>query len=304
MLRCIHAPRRLVSVLALSFLFVGSVITRDKQTMPEINPSYQAEAKSLAGRILKRADEAKCHRNSCTILVANFTTPSGSTSRLGIQLADSISAELLSQEHGIQIVDRSRLRDYLIREHIPSNLLKDWKAARWLASQLQANAVLVGSIEQQGDRFDLLVELLDASDEKIGSEEAIDISIRDPQGSSLAPFEPYDAESSRAKITPGHGSAAFRVGVNGTSVPECIYCPAPLYSDAARKAKFKGAVVLEVTVTEDGRASDINVLNGIPFDLNGEAIKAVRAWKFKPAKDKGGMPVTVAVPIEMTFNLS
>ena len=63
---------RLVSVLALSFLFVGSVITRDKQTMPEINPSYHAEAKSLAGRILKRADEAQCHRNSCTILVANF----------------------------------------------------------------------------------------------------------------------------------------------------------------------------------------------------------------------------------------
>jgi TonB family protein len=303
MSRRIHAPRRLVFVLALSFQFVGAVIARDKQTLPESNPSYQAEAKSLVGRILKRADKAKCHPNSCTILVANFTTPFGSTSRLGIQLADSISAELLSQEHGIQIVDRSRLQDYLIREHISSNLLKDWEAARWLASQLQANTVLVGSIEQQGDRFDLLVELLNASDEKIGSEEAIDISVRDPQG-SLAPFEPYDAESSRAKITPGHGSAAFRAGANGTSVPECIYCPTPLYSNAARKARFKGTVVLEVIVMEDGRAGDISVLKGIPFGLNGEAIKAVRAWKFKPANDKGGMPMSVAVPIEMTFNLS
>jgi TonB family protein len=303
MLRCGRIPFYLVLVTVLSLLVVGSSFAQDQQNLSESNPPYGTELKALAARILKRADQAECHSNNCTVLVTNFTTPSGSTSRLGIQMADSISTELLSQGQGIRIVDRSRLRDYLIREHIPSNLLKDWKAARWLAFQLQANAVLVGSIEQQGDRFDLLVELLNASDEKLGSEEAMDISVQDLQG-SLAPFEPYDVERLGPAVTSAQGSMPTRVGVNGVSVPECIYCPAPLYSNAARKAKFKGTVVLEVTVTEDGRAGNISVLKGIPFGLNGEAIKAVRGWKFKPANDKGGMPVTVAVPIEMTFNLS
>jgi TonB family protein len=303
MLRCGRIPHCLVLVTAFCFLAVGSSFAQVQQNLSESNPPYGTELKALAARILKRADQAECRSNNCTVLVTNFTTPSGSTSRLGIQMADSISTELLSQGQGIRIVDRSRLRDYLIREHIPSNLLKDWKAARWLAFQLQANAVLVGSIEQQGDRFDLLVELLNASNEKIGSEEAIDISVHDPQG-SLAPFEPYDAERPGPAVTSAQGYMPTRAGINGVSVPECIYCPAPLYSNAARKAKFKGTVVLEVTVTEDGLAGDISVLKGIPFGLNGEAIKAVRAWKFKPANDKGGMPMTVAVPIEMTFNLS
>jgi hypothetical protein len=54
-LRRIQAARRLVPVLALFFLLVGSVLAQDKQTMPESNPSYQAETKtrdaSSKGRI-------------------------------------------------------------------------------------------------------------------------------------------------------------------------------------------------------------------------------------------------------------
>jgi len=302
MLRCIYASRRLVPPLALSFLSVGSAIGQDEQTLSESNPSYQMDAKSLAGRILKRADKEECHLNGCTILVANFTTPLGSTSRLGIQLADSISAELLAQGSGIQIVDRSRLQEYLVRERIPSSALKDREAARWLATELQANVVLIGNIEQLGDRFNLLTELLNIFNDKVGTQEAMWIVISEPQ-EAFAPFEPYDADRQRPTSSAG-ASPTFRAGVNGTRIPECIYCPLPLYSSAAQKAKFKGKVVLEVTVTEDGRAGDISVLKGIPFGLNGVATNAVRAWKFKPGTDKGGMPVTVAVPIEMTFNLN
>src|SRR5271155_1811571 len=120
MLRRGCTPRCLVVVAAFSFLAVGLAFAQDQPSSPESNSMYREKIKALAGRILKRADKAKCHPNSCTVLVANFTTPSGSTSRLGIELADSMLAELLSQGHGIQIVDRTRLRDYLIREHIPS----------------------------------------------------------------------------------------------------------------------------------------------------------------------------------------
>ncbi|MGC1617545.1 MAG: energy transducer TonB [Candidatus Acidiferrum sp.] len=298
-----YANRR-VALLAIIFsLFVcGSVPAQDKKDAPAPDAGYRGDVHALAGHILKRADKAKCHPNQCAILVENFTWPSGLTSRLGVQLADSVSAELRAQASGIQIVDRSRLRDYLEREHIPSNLLKDWKAARWLATEFQANAVLVGSIEQRDDHFDLLVELLNVSNEKIGSEEAVDISISDPR-SSLAPFEPFEIQRSIATQVSTRGGTPARPGVNGNGVPECIYCPPPLYTNQGREAKINGSVVLQATVTEDGRAADIRVLKGMPFGMNEQAVKSVSGWKFKPATGEAGKPVSVLVPIEVTFRL-
>jgi TonB family protein len=293
----------LVSRLASVFL-ACSAFAQAQQNSPESNSRYREEIKPLAGRILKRADKAKCHPNSCTILVANFTVPSGSTSRLGIQLADFISAELLSQGKGLQIVDRHRLEDYLVREHIPSDVLKDRETARWLASEFQANAVLIGTIEQLGDRFNLLTELLNISNDKVGPQEAVWIAISEPL-EAFAPFEPYDAERPKAATTPEHtehASPPRQAGANGATIPECIHCPPPLYTEAARKVKFTGTVVLMVTVTEEGRAGDMSVIKGVPFGLNQAAIKAASAWRFRPATYEG-KPIATRVPIEMTFRL-
>jgi TonB family protein len=299
MLKRVRILRCLALAIGVLFLIIGYSRAQDQQSSTPSDALYRDQVHALAGRILKRADRAKCRPKGCTVLVANFTTSSGSTSRLGIQLADSISEELLAQGKGIQIIDRSRLRDYLVREHIPSRALKDREAARWLATEFQANAVLIGSIEQQGDHFDLLVELLNASNEKAGTEEAIDISIPDQQG-SLAPLEPYEANHPGAPVTTGQRSTLPRAGAKGISNPECMYCPTPLYTDQARKAKFNGSVVLEVVVTEDGRAEDIRVLKGVPFGLNEQAVKTVSRWKLKPAAFEE-KPVAVLTPIEMTF---
>jgi TonB family protein len=298
--RCV-AQRAAFLATAVSFLVLGSAVAQDQSGARTTGAAYSGDLHTLAARILKRAGAAKCHRGHCTILVANFIGPSGSTSRLGIQLADSLSAELAAQAHGIQIVDRSRLREFLDRERIPSNLLKDRDAARWLASQLKADVVLTGTIEQLGDRWNLLTELLNLSDKGIGPQEATWLTIADPQ-SSLESLEPYEEEGPAASPSVAKGTTPSRVGVNGVGVPECIYCPPPLYTDTAQKLKFNGTVVLQVTVSEEGRAEDISVVKGLPFSMTEQAIKAVRGWEFKPATD-GKEPVAVRVPIEITFRL-
>jgi len=101
----------------------------------------------------------------------------------------------------------------------------------------------------------------------------------------------------------GTGGGAFRAGVNGVGTPMCIYCPDPLYSDEARKAKYQGTVVLNVIVTADGRATDIHVAKGPGLGLEEKAIEAVRTWRFKPALGPNGRPVAVYIPIEVTFRL-
>ncbi len=101
----------------------------------------------------------------------------------------------------------------------------------------------------------------------------------------------------------GTGGGAFRAGVNGVGLPICEYCPIPLYSDEARKAKYQGTVVLQVVVTLDGRATNISVVKGPGLGLEEKAVDAVRGWRFKPATGPNGKPVPVLVTIEVTFRL-
>lgn len=101
----------------------------------------------------------------------------------------------------------------------------------------------------------------------------------------------------------GTGGGAFRAGINGVGVPECIYCPPPPYSDDARKAKYMGSVVLQITVTPDGRAVNISIIKDPGMGLGEKAVEAVRTWRFRPAAGPSGKIVPVIVPIEVTFHL-
>lgn len=87
------------------------------------------------------------------------------------------------------------------------------------------------------------------------------------------------------------------------SVPACVYCPAPQYTKKARKDKVQGSVVLQTTITTEGRATNISVTKSLREDLDAQAISAVAKWKFKPAVAPNGKVVPVLCPIEVTFRL-
>lgn len=101
----------------------------------------------------------------------------------------------------------------------------------------------------------------------------------------------------------GTGGGAFRAGVNGVGSPLCIYCPQPEYSDEARKAKYQGTVLLDVTVTADGRVINPQVIKGPGLGLEEKALAQVKNWKMRPAIGPGGKPVNCRVQIEVTFHL-
>jgi periplasmic protein TonB len=101
----------------------------------------------------------------------------------------------------------------------------------------------------------------------------------------------------------GTGGGLFHAGTNGIGDPQCIYCPQPDYSDEARKAKYQGVVLLEVTVTSDGRVLDPVVIKGPGLGLEEKALERVRQWKLRPAMGPGGKPVTCRAAIEVTFHL-
>lgn len=101
----------------------------------------------------------------------------------------------------------------------------------------------------------------------------------------------------------GGDCGAGPCGVGGdVSEPIPIYEPDPEYSDAARKAKFQGTVVVGVIIGADGHVYDPKVLQPLGLGLDEKAIEAVKLWRFEPAK-KHGQPVRVAANIEVNFHL-
>jgi TonB family protein len=260
----------------------------------------QDQLRDLVARVLHHADKAGCKKGTCTILVANFTGSSGSTSILGMQLADAVSKELASQQHAIKIIDRSRLQSFLEEQRIPADLLNTERAIRWLGKELGTTTVLRGTTEYRGGPLRVQMSLLSSVKDKAGPVEEFALPDSDTK-SDLTPFEPFPKTLS----SPSSSSAIplIRVaGKDGVGAPACSYCPSPMYTEPAREAKFTGTVILQLTISEQGRTVDARVVRGLPFGLNQSAIRTVGDWQFKPAM-RNGEPVTCMVMMEATFRL-
>lgn len=278
------------------------------QTPLSLSFEQQDQLRNLAARVLEHADKAGCKRSTCTILVANFTNSSGSTSILGMQLADAVSEQLASAAGNIHVADRKRLYEFLETERIPSKLLAEDNAERWLAMEQSANAVLVGHLDGSGDKLTVTVQLLDAHflvgprehrEVRKGPQEKVEMTFTGSEEQSRMAAEPF-REASASQVAEDQG--ILRAGRNGVTVPSGVYMPTPDYTDPARIAKFQGSLVVLVKVSEEGRAEDLKVLHGLPFGLNQKALDTVRTWKFRPAT-QDGKAVPVQVPIEVTFRV-
>jgi TonB family protein len=101
----------------------------------------------------------------------------------------------------------------------------------------------------------------------------------------------------------GTGGGVFRPGTGGVGFPSCVYCPLPQYSEEARKAKYQGTVVLQIVITPDGRATNIEVVRGPGLGLEEKAIEAMKISRFKPALGPNGKPVATRITYEVTFHL-
>jgi TonB family protein len=280
----------------LIFVVNGSADAQNAPAPISLDQQTTSQLAELAERVLAHEHGTACHDKNCIILVANFVGPSGTTSVLGVQLADAISAQLAAK--GVQIIDRAKLLSFLQQERIPTKLLDD-RATQWLASRLSGTAVLIGHLEREKTGVSLRVQLQNAQHQGKNKVENTALVVQDADR-FLAPAEPF-GDIPHVETTP-QGERIFRAGKDGISMPSCSYRPDPSYSDAGREAKFQGTIVLEVTISPEQRVGDIQIIRGVPFGLNEEARKAVAAWKCKPGL-LNGTPVFTHVPIEITFRI-
>ncbi len=98
------------------------------------------------------------------------------------------------------------------------------------------------------------------------------------------------------------GPVRFHVGGKITE-PEKISGPLPLYTEAARRTRTEGTVVLECIIDRSGVVSNITTLRRLPLGLTESAVSAVQQWHFKPSTLNGN-PVDVIYVLTVTFKLN
>ena len=104
---------------------------------------------------------------------------------------------------------------------------------------------------------------------------------------------------------PGHDAVTFHsVGAIQTVVsPDFVENMAPPYPERAKEQKQEGLVILLARVDGSGRPVEVNIKQSSGYFLLDEAgLKAVKGWKFKPAR-RGGLAVESKTEVPIRFRL-
>lgn len=63
--------------------------------------------------------------------------------------------------------------------------------------------------------------------------------------------------------------------------------PSPRYTEEARRNNFAGELRLRVLLDADGKVSEVEPLNDLPYGLTEEGVRAAKGIEFKPATREG-----------------
>ncbi len=113
------------------------------------------------------------------------------------------------------------------------------------------------------------------------------------EGTATAPPPPPPA--------PEPPAGPLRVG-GDVKAPVAINRAKPDYTDAARKARVTGVVVVEAIVNKQGEVEQVKILKGLPLGLSEQAVDAVKKWRFHPGT-LNGQPVEVIFDLTVNFTL-
>lgn len=93
----------------------------------------------------------------------------------------------------------------------------------------------------------------------------------------------------------------FKVG-DGVTTPRVVRETKPAYTPEAMRQRIQGALTIDCVVLPDGTVGDARISTTLHPELDREALKTARQWRFEPGL-KDGKPVPVQVTITMAFTL-
>lgn len=264
------------------FLLASASIPQARAQQPQID----ALADSVAKELNKKHEK--------TVVVFDFVGPDKKSTALGQKIADDFSDALKKSSASFSVAGRAQIAQALEENRLAPQTLYDADLKLWFAKKLTAGAMVLGTLEPDGEGLKITVDSYSVKDGRALKEFRVTMPLTEQM--KLLADASTDAGKDQSGTLPSSGA-------NGYSVPACIYCPYAQFSPQAIKNHTQGTIVLGVIVGPDGRAHDIHVVKGLPDGLTESAIETVRSWKFKPATGPDRAPAAVRQTIEVIFNL-
>jgi TonB family protein len=271
-------PLRVFSII----MFAWAVTPCVRAQQPQIN--------ALAARVAKELNK----KNEKTVVVFDFVGPDKKSTALGQQIADDFGDALRKSSASFSVIGRPQVAQALEENRLSPQSLFDAELKLWFAKKLKAAAMVLGTLEPDGENLNIAVDSYSVKDGKALKEFKVALQLSE-QMKTLSDT-PTDVGKDQSATMPS-------VGANGYSTPACLYCPQAKFSELAVKNHTQGTIFLLVTVGTDGQAHNIRVVKGISDGLTESAIETVLSWRFKPATGPDGTPVAVKQTIEVTFHL-
>jgi TonB family protein len=239
------------------------------------------------------------------VLVVDFALKPGGINSLGQFLADDLSDSLEKEIGSARVIDRKQFHMDLQNGGISPFDLADREIAIWISGQVGANAIVFGHVTSSREKLILSTDLIRIGDEKKLDSSNTYLPLTGDLNNMLS--KPLDWPASPDLVISCSSAEAGQKVVDtfkaaGVTMPACIHCPQPEYTDEARRAKAQGTLKFDVVVDEQGKAKRIAVVKGDTYGFTARALASIKNWKFKPAM-KDGKPVTVCVIVEVMFRL-
>jgi TonB family protein len=244
------------------------------------------DRKSAAKNLSKEIEQAHFQR----VYVSDFLDVSGTRTEKGCYFASSFSTNLAKNAGKFAVVNRIRAQKQLADLHISAHDLQQSEVLSKAVATLGADAILVGSATISAKNAELSLSLRDTSGKEVHS-----LNYQE----KLQPgFESSFPATEDANI-----HAYYFPGLDDVSLPKCIYCPDPEFSDEARRNKMEGSVVVSVRIDEHGTIREVRVVQDPGYGLARQAVNILSRWRLNPSKDPDGNPIPVRATLEVTFRL-
>lgn len=272
-------PARSLSLVAMAVLLTASI------------PSWaqQADMSSFIGPLAKDI----AHSNKRRVLVLPLVCDDKKNQALGDFLARKIETSLASLVPGLEIIDSGTSRLPIERSAERGYPAYDVRAKDDLAKRAGAEFVVEGNFAPFGEGLGVSLAAYKERGRKFLWRNDGSITLT-TEMAALVP-QPLHEDP------PADG--IYRAGWGGVSIPNCLKCSDPSYSEQDRRAGVEGKVVLSMVVTGEGKPGQVVLVKSLSRGLDERSIARVMTWKFKPARGPAGVPVSVRVPVEITFHL-
>jgi len=232
------------------------------------------------------------------VVVMDFWGSDASWSPLSSWLADHFSTAIRSSGYPIEVVDRAQLLISLGANGL-SHVIGSSLEIEQVANSLGADTLVQGTYGSAEHGIGVTLHAYRVTDPR--HENPDEAYARDAELRGKIPMQkiailvPLPPDASKKYLFSGEG---------GVSFPECVYCPNPQFSDAAKKSKRQGTVLLGAIITAEGSVTQVTVVKSLGSGLDERAIECVKEWRLRSAVDADGKPVSIPTPLEVVFRLN